>query len=119
MGDGAARNGAPQGRRDASSVLTKSAAYNALAQAARSLVPFVVNLCVARKLTPEQYRLPAVHFHLITMSVLLLSREGVRRACMRHASVDDGNAAVWHAGCYSPAPTRHASWLKTPVRGER
>lgn len=98
MGEGAARNGAPQGRRDASSVLTKSAAYNALAQAARSLVPFVVNLCVARKLTPEQYRLPAVHFHLITMSVLLLSREGVRRACMRHASVDDGNAAVNAAG---------------------
>ena len=101
--------------RAASSVLARGAAYTAMAQVARSLVPFAVNLCVTRKLTPEQLRLPAVHFHLITMSVLLLSREGVRRACVRHAAADE-DAAADDRGADTGAATR-ASERRGCARG--
>ena len=50
------------------------------------LVSFVLNLFIARRLTPEAYGLSAIQFHLITTTILLLSREGVRRGCLRFGS---------------------------------
>ena len=85
-----------QSRATTSSVLASGAMYNALANGARSLVPFCVNLLVARRLSPERYGLPAVHFHLVTQAVLQLGREGVRRACMRHVSEDASGTVLEH-----------------------
>eukprot|EP00877_Chromochloris_zofingiensis_P005176 jgi/Chrzof1/1465/Cz10g08270.t1 len=47
------------------------------------LITFSMNLLVARHLTPEAYGLASVQFHLITTTILLVSREGFRRGCMR------------------------------------
>ena len=82
----------------------------AVSQVSSRLITFALNLAVARLLTPEAYgvrwragcwacvllvrlarltlgaanlQLAAVQFHLINTSILLLSREGFRRGCIR------------------------------------
>lgn len=47
------------------------------------LIPFIFNTWIVRQLTEADYALYAVKFHLLTTSILFLSREGFRRACMR------------------------------------
>ncbi|WIA16227.1 hypothetical protein OEZ85_012938 [Tetradesmus obliquus] len=54
-----------------------------VSQVATRLVTFCMNLLVARQLSPEAYGLSAVQFHLITTSILFLSREGFRRGGLR------------------------------------
>jgi oligosaccharide translocation protein RFT1 len=47
------------------------------------LLTFVLNVLAARLLSPEEYGISAVQFHLINSSIVFLSREGVRRSCLR------------------------------------
>lgn len=47
------------------------------------VLTFVLNLVAARLLSPDDYGVSAVQFHLINSSILFLSREGVRRSCLR------------------------------------
>jgi hypothetical protein len=54
----------------------------AVTQAVSRLLPFIVNAMVARRLTPEEFGVPTVHFQLLS-TVILTSREGFRRALMR------------------------------------
>jgi hypothetical protein len=56
---------------------------HAVSQVSTRLISFVLNLLIARHLSPEAYALSTVQFHLITTTILLLSREGLRRGCLR------------------------------------
>lgn len=47
------------------------------------LIPFVFNTWIVRHLTETDYALYAIQFQLLVTSILFLSREGFRRACMR------------------------------------
>lgn len=47
------------------------------------LITFVLRLLVARRLNPDQYALSAIQFHLLTTTILFISREGFRRGCLR------------------------------------
>jgi len=58
-------------------------------QAVSRLLPFVVNTLVARRLTPEEFGVPTVHFQLLS-TVILTCREGFRRALMRDTGSGDG-----------------------------
>ncbi|XP_077235390.1 lipid transporter [Tasmannia lanceolata] len=53
-------------------------------------IPFAFNSWIIRRLTEEDYALYAVKFHLFVTSILFLSREGFRRACMRSDIQCDG-----------------------------
>lgn len=55
-------------------------------QISTRLVTFVINLLIARHLSPQDYALSSVQFHLITTTILLVSREGFRRGCLRFAA---------------------------------
>ena len=88
---------------------------SAVSQLSTRIVTFVLNLLIARHLSPEAYgvsglsmgppdmvrcmgtskskivahaQLAAVQFHLITTTILLLSREGLRRGCLRFRPED-------------------------------
>ncbi|KAG1680360.1 hypothetical protein FOA52_015451 [Chlamydomonas sp. UWO 241] len=54
-----------------------------LSQLSTRIISFALNLLIARHLSPEAYGLSSVQFHLITTTTLLLSREGLRRGCLR------------------------------------
>ena len=56
-------------------------------QLASKLLPFFLNVLVARKLTPEEFGIPTVHFYLLS-TVILTTREGFRRALMRDSVSD-------------------------------
>ncbi|CAM6090181.1 unnamed protein product [Calypogeia fissa] len=47
------------------------------------VITFVLRLLVARRLNPDQYALSAIQFHLLTTTILFISREGFRRGCLR------------------------------------
>eukprot|EP00198_Chlamydomonas_reinhardtii_P011831 XP_001701168.1 predicted protein [Chlamydomonas reinhardtii] len=61
------------------------------------LVTFIINLLIARHLSPEAYGLSSVQFHLLTTTALFISREGFRRGCLRFGggagADDDADAA--------------------------
>lgn len=52
-------------------------------QVASRTFSFILNLLIARHLSQEDYGIYAVKFHLLTTTILFLSREGFRRACLR------------------------------------
>lgn len=54
------------------------------------LIPFIFNTWIVRQLTANDYALYAIQFQLLVTSVLFLSREGFRRACMRVDVQRDG-----------------------------
>ena len=58
------------------------------------LLPFAVNTAVARRLTPEEFGVPSVHFALLTTAVLT-TREGFRRACLRGDAADRALSVAW------------------------
>ena len=58
------------------------------------ILPFAVNTAVARRLTPEEFGIPSVHFSLLT-TVVLTTREGFRRACLRGGDDASALSAVW------------------------
>lgn len=47
---------------------------------------FCLNLFVARSVSPAVFGLQAVHLYLLNTSILFLSREATRKACIRYAS---------------------------------
>lgn len=47
------------------------------------IIPFIFNTWMVRHLTETDYALYAIQFQLLVTSILFLSREGFRRACMR------------------------------------
>jgi oligosaccharide translocation protein RFT1 len=64
------------------------------------VLTFAMNLAAARHLSPEAYGLSAVQFYLITTTILLLSREGLRRGCMRVRDEVRARGPAGHvAGC--------------------
>jgi len=71
-------------------------AYLFLTQVMSRLLPFVVNIMVARRLTPEEYGVPTVHFQLIS-TIILTCREGFRRALMRDAGSGTADSDVTDA----------------------
>ena len=58
-----------------------------MTQVVSRLLPFIVNTMVARRLAPEEFGVPTVHFQLLS-TVILTCREGFRRALMRHGDTD-------------------------------
>jgi oligosaccharide translocation protein RFT1 len=49
---------------------------------------------VARRLTPEEFGVPTVHFYLLSTAILT-TREGFRRALMRDSVKDSSLGYVW------------------------
>lgn len=60
---------------------------HSVTQVVSRLLPFIVNTMVARRLAPEEFGVPTVHFQLLS-TVILTCREGFRRALMRHGDTD-------------------------------
>ena len=71
----------------------------AVTQAASRLLPFIVNVMVARRLTPEEFGVPTVHFQLLS-TVILTSREGFRRALMRDTRATEDSSQGTFAQAY-------------------
>ncbi|KAK9800859.1 hypothetical protein WJX73_001189 [Symbiochloris irregularis] len=69
-------------------------AHLLVSQVATRLVTFTLTLLTARLLTVEAYGLASVQFHLINTIILLLSREGFRRGCLRVKEGAGGGLAV-------------------------
>ena len=76
---------------------------------------FVLNLVAARLLRPEEYGISAVQFHLINSSIVFLSREGVRRSCLRISGGGDGALRTGAAGKYRDDNVLYASYVAIPV----
>ena len=64
------------------SIVIHAAIGLAGASGSRNLVPFIAGLFIARRQTPEELTVPAIHFTLITLSIMCTT-EGFRRACNR------------------------------------
>ena len=71
----------------------------AVTQAVSRLLPFIVNAMVARRLTPEEFGVPTVHFQLLS-TVILTSREGFRRALMRDTKATEDSSQGTFAWAY-------------------
>jgi oligosaccharide translocation protein RFT1 len=67
--------------------------FDAGSQLLARVVTFILNLITARLLDPDQYGISAVQFHLINSSIVFLSREGVRRSCLRIESTEQNYTA--------------------------
>ncbi|KAF5836137.1 Rft protein-domain-containing protein [Dunaliella salina] len=53
------------------------------------VINFGLNLLIARHLSPEAFGLSTVRFHLLITTIMMLSREGIRKGCQRFKS-DEG-----------------------------
>jgi oligosaccharide translocation protein RFT1 len=78
------------------------------------ILTFVLNLVAARLLRPEEYGISAVQFHLINSSIVFLSREGVRRSCLRISGGGDGARANTD-GKYRDDNVLYASYVAIPI----
>ena len=67
---------------DGTNVAWRSFGYLFASQVIARTVTFAVNVLVARTLSPDDYGVYAVQFHLITTGVLFVAREGFRRGCL-------------------------------------
>ncbi|GIL76385.1 hypothetical protein Vretifemale_5979 [Volvox reticuliferus] len=76
------------------------------------IVTFAINLLIARHLTPGAYGLASVQFHLLTTTVLFISREGFRRGCLRFGAAGVG------AGGDDDAETPDAKVKEANCRGD-
>ncbi|KAL2650675.1 hypothetical protein R1flu_018803 [Riccia fluitans] len=73
------------------------------------LITFLLRLLVARRLNPDEYALSAIQFHLLTTTVLFISREGFRRGCLRSTGGDGPSRSDVNAKIASVA------WLTVPL----
>ncbi|XP_042470954.1 protein RFT1 homolog [Zingiber officinale] len=73
-------------------------------------IPFIFNSLIVRHLTVADYALYAVQFHLFVTSILFLSREGFRRACMR-TDVGSNNSSMEE----DAARLLKVAWLTFPI----
>ncbi|OUS49339.1 nuclear division RFT1-like protein [Ostreococcus tauri] len=69
-------------------------AYLLATQLTSKLLPFFINTLVARRLTPEEFGVPTVHFYLLS-TVILTTREGFRRALMRDSVEESSLGYAW------------------------
>ncbi|CAN6458676.1 unnamed protein product [Victoria cruziana] len=100
-------DGIPGGRRTFS--LTHTFFYLTASQVLSRLLSFLLNLLIARRLTQEDYALYAIQFHLLVTSILFLTREGFRRACMRTDLLHGAHVAE---NC---TKILEVAWLTVPV----
>eukprot|EP00850_Spirogloea_muscicola_P006433 SM000030S11442 [mRNA] locus=s30:728715:732851:+ [translate_table: standard] len=70
--------GAKEGR-----LLVDSFLHLMISQVSSRMLTFLLNLLVARRLTPGEYGVSAIQFSLLTTTILFISREGFRRGCLR------------------------------------
>eukprot|EP00250_Pteridium_aquilinum_P005018 c15182_g1_i1 orf=1020-2603(+) len=68
---------------EGSSTLLHTFFHLMISQVASRVLSFSLNLLIARRLSQEDYGVFAIQFHLLITTILFLSREGFRRACMR------------------------------------
>nr|DAD25275.1 TPA_asm: hypothetical protein HUJ06_026739 [Nelumbo nucifera] len=73
-------------------------------------IPFIFNSWIVRHLTEKDYALYAVQFHLLITSILFLSREGFRRACMR-TDIRCGGAQMQE----NAAKILKVAWMTFPI----
>ena len=93
------------------SIVVTAAISLAGATGSRNLVPFFVNLFIARKQTPEELTVPTIHFALITFAIIA-TREGFRRACNRQPVPLTGPSEERRDALQRIVNT---SWLAVPV----
>eukprot|EP00958_Prasinococcus_capsulatus_P018893 scaffold2261_cov405-Prasinococcus_capsulatus_cf.AAC.24 len=84
----------------AAKVLGQGLPYLLASQLATRTLTFALGTLLARNLSPDDLALTTVHFHLVTTTALFLSREGIRRGCLRAAEGDA--AAVLRLGAWAP-----------------
>ncbi|KAG6553131.1 hypothetical protein Mapa_005190 [Marchantia paleacea] len=73
------------------------------------LITFVLRLLVARRLNPDEYALSAIQFHLLTTTILFISREGFRRGCLRS---DSGHSV---SGSQANEKIVNVAWMTVPI----
>ncbi|KAL4203675.1 hypothetical protein AMTRI_Chr01g105100 [Amborella trichopoda] len=78
-------------KRDGGFALIHTFFYLIASQVISRALSFLLNLLIARRLTEVDYALYAIQFHLLVATILFLSREGFRRACMRTELWDEGS----------------------------
>ncbi|GBF96551.1 hypothetical protein Rsub_09134 [Raphidocelis subcapitata] len=110
--DGAKDGGGAAGGGDQLSVVASGFVRLMASQLAVRALTFGMNLAAARHLSPEAYGLSSVQFYLVTTTILLLSREGLRRGCMRVRDESGGKG-----GQAVPLADRvlSVSWLVLPA----
>ncbi|ONK73574.1 uncharacterized protein A4U43_C04F33060 [Asparagus officinalis] len=74
------------------------------------VIPFIFNTWIVRHLTETDYALYAIQFQLLVTSILFLSREGFRRACMRIDVQGDGAPMEENA-----AKLLKVAWMSFPL----
>ena len=75
--------GPSKGGGGAAAVMARGFGHLLASQVASRGLTFLLNLLAARRLSPEAYSLATIQFHLLYATVLMLCREGLRRACLR------------------------------------
>ncbi|KAL3701074.1 hypothetical protein R1sor_019096 [Riccia sorocarpa] len=73
------------------------------------LITFFLRILVARRLNPDEYALSAIQFHLLTTTILFISREGFRRGCLRSTG-GDGVSRTDVSGKIT-----NVAWLTVPL----
>eukprot|EP00899_Mesostigma_viride_P021462 jgi/Mesvir1/29317/Mv01574-RA.1 len=68
---------------DAGPMLTSNFTSLILSQISTRIITLILNLLIARTLSPDDYGINSIQFHLINTVILFLSREGARRGCNR------------------------------------
>lgn len=70
---------------------------------------FVLNLLIARQLAEEDFALYAIQFHLLVTTILFISREGIRRACLR------SDVRTEEVGMENATKILAVAWLTLPI----
>ncbi|KAI5062085.1 hypothetical protein GOP47_0022624 [Adiantum capillus-veneris] len=68
---------------EGSSALLHTFYHLMISQVTSRVFSFSLNLLIARRLSQEDYAVFSIQFHLVITTILFLSREGFRRACLR------------------------------------
>ncbi|CAI5469364.1 unnamed protein product [Closterium sp. Yama58-4] len=111
VGDGAT-GGSTEGR-----MLVSGFIQLMMSQVSSRVVTFLMNLVIARRLSPQEFGMAAVQFQLLTSTILFVSREGFRRGCLRA----DGNTPSSSSSASSSASPLYwarmvsAAWLVVPT----
>ncbi|CAD7705263.1 unnamed protein product [Ostreobium quekettii] len=84
-------------------------------QLASRLLTFFFNLLIVRRLSPEEYGVAAVQFHLLTTTILFLSREGFRRGCLRKDGSQEHEDKQPNAESLELQRVLGICWLPIPV----
>lgn len=83
--------------------------YLMVSQVISRVFSFALNLLIARQLAEEDFALYAIQFHLLVTTILFISREGIRRACLR------SDIRTEEVGTDSIAKILAVAWLTLPI----